>query len=462
MPFVLMIAGAGMVGTASADPGGVPNSHGNGFGRPQVLQCGAQVTRSTKLAADIGPCVGTDGIDVVASGIRLDLNGHTITGADTTNSTNVEQIGVRLANVHGVDVSGPGTITKFDAGVGVTGGGGNLIRGLTVHDNISHVTFTGGVNPLDPEATACNWGDGIATDNSSHNTITHNTAIHNGPFGGISLVDASTSNTVSDNSTSDQTVANSVPDTDNDNDATNPETRATGDSDDAGPCGPFGANTTGPGREYQDIGIRMEGPGAANNVVTNNKVTGSDLDGISIFDNICTNNTRNVPPTAPNTGNLVEHNTVTDNGFAPGAYRDGIAVLQQGPAGVVCVPSDNSIVDNLSSGNSRDGIFMGGRDSHNNTINNNTVVNNGSPGSSGDGIQLTGPSSYTITNPDGSKTVVPLDGSNHNTLIGNVGHGNLHDDGFDGTPGCDSNNWANNIFVTVNQTCVDPSATVVP
>jgi parallel beta-helix repeat protein len=445
----MIVAGTGIAGTAAANPGGVPNPNGNGFGRPQILQCGAQVTRSTKLAADIGPCVGTDGIDVVASGIRLDLNGHTITGSDTTNATNTEQVGVRVKNVQDVTVSGPGTITAFDAGVAVEGGGSNLVRDLSVHDNIAHVTFTGGVNPSNPELTACNYGDGIATDNSSNNTITRNTATHNGPYGGISLVDASTSNNVVDNTLTNQTVGNTVPDFDHDNDATNPEGRTTSDADDSGPCGPFGAVATGQGREFQDIGIRMEGPGAANNVVNHNLATGNDLDGISIFDNICPNNPYGVPPTAPNSGNLVENNTTTGNGFAPGANRDGIAVVQQGPGGVVCVPSNNSIVHNLSTGNARDGIFLAGRGSSGNTIDGNTVEHNGS-----DGIHVSGPSTGTGG--------IPLAGAVNNTITSNVGTTNTHDDGYDGNPGCDNNNWSANQFATVNQSCVDPSATVRP
>jgi parallel beta-helix repeat protein len=427
----MILAGTGMVGTAAANQGGVPNPNGNGFGRPQVLSCGAQVTRSTKLAADIGPCVGTDGLDVVASGIRLDLNGHTITGSDTTNATNTEQVGVRVKNVQDVSVSGPGTITAFDAGVAVEGGGSNLVRDLSVHDNIAHVTFTGGVNPSNPEATACNYGDGIATDNSSNNTITRNTATHNGPYGGISLVDASTHNNVVDNTTTDQTVANSVP------------------SGVPGPCGPFGANTVGEGRQYQDIGIRMEGPGAADNVVNHNFSARNDLDGISVFDNICPNNPYGVPPTAPNSGNLIENNTTTDNGFAPGANRDGIAVVQQGPGGVVCVPSYNSIVDNLSTANARDGVFLAGRGSTGNTINGNTVQNNGS-----DGIHLNGPSTGTGG--------IALPGAVSNTITSNVGTTNKHDDGYDGNANCDANNWSANQFAHVNQSCVDPDAAIVP
>ena len=331
-----------------------------------------------------------------------------------------------------------------------------------MHDNISHVTFTGGVDPSNPEATSCNFGDGIMTDNSSNNTITRNTAIHNGPYSGIALVDASTHNTVSDNTVRDQTVANSVPDSDNDaaTEASESFSNGTADSDDSGPCGPFGAVATGQGRLHQDIGIRMEGPGAADNVIRHNMVSGSMLDGISIFDNICAGNPFGVTPTPPNSGNLIIDNTSTGNGFAgPGENRDGIAVLEQGPGGVVCVPSDNSIVDNLSAGNARNGIFMAGRGSHNNTIEGNTVVDNGlgapAPGTlPGDGIHLNGPS----TGVGGVK----LAGSIDNTIVGNVGHGNVNVDGFDGNTHCDNNNWANNAFVTVNMSCVDPSATVKP
>jgi len=376
-------------------------------GAATPVQCGAQIAVNTTLTKNIGPCPG-DGIDVVKDGITLDLNGHTIVGSNVTNTSVNEQIGVHLVNVHGVTVKGPGTIRAFDAGVGITAGSNNTVKNLTAHDNISHVLVSGGV-PGDPQSTPCNFGDGITTQDSSFNQIIGNTVTHNGPYSGISLVGRSSSNTVDNNKSTDNSVSNDLPG---------------GGVPVSGPCG----------REHQDIGIRMEGPGAKQNVVSHNLSADNQLEGISIHGNVCVGN-------PSNSNNIVQFNTVLRNGFAD--TTDGIAILQQGPAGVVCPSFGNTINGNTSSGNARDGIFVAGRNSRDNKIVGNTVRNNGN-----DGIELRGPSR------DGSGTLIP--GSVNNLVANNVGTGNGVFDGADlnFNPPCDNNKWTANLFGTVNQPCV--------
>ncbi|MDQ6615010.1 MAG: right-handed parallel beta-helix repeat-containing protein [Actinomycetota bacterium] len=371
----------------------------------QAVSCGAKITVNTTLTSDLGPCPG-DGVDIAADGITLNLNGHSITGSDTSNTTVNEQTGVNLVNVRGVTVTGPGTITAFDAGVGVTGGSSNTVKRLGIHDNIAHVLLSGGV-PGDPQSTPCNLGDGIAVDNSTSNHITGNTVNHNGPFSGIALVNSSVRNIVDYNRSINNSVPNDLP-----------------GGAGSGPCG----------REHQDIGIRVEGPGAQHNTIAHNTSTDNLLEGISIHSNVCAS-------ARPNNDNMIEYNTVLRNGFADNT--DGISILQQGPLGVVCPSFGNRIIGNVSNGNSHDGIFVAGRGSHDNKIIGNTVANNGN-----DGIELRGPSR------DAQGNLAP--GSVNNTITNNVGRGNGSFDGFDFnlSPPCDHNIWAANRFGSVNQPCV--------
>ncbi|HWD54382.1 MAG TPA: hypothetical protein VG346_04630 [Acidimicrobiales bacterium] len=421
--------------------------------------CGAHVTTNVTLTSDIGPCPpNTDGIVIAANGITVNLNGHRIVGTDTTNATKQEQVGVRFLNVYNSTVQGPGEVTQFDAGVFIDGGGNDTVTGVTADANIAHVLLTGGVNPSDPEATPCNLGDGITTNNSSGNTISDSSATNNGPYSGISLVGASTNNTVSGNDSYNNDVSNILSGTTT-----------------SGPCGPFGASKVGQGRPHQDIGIRIEGPGATGNVLDGNTSTGNQLEGISIHSNVCPKSGPKVPQgTPPNTNNMVENNTVSGNGFADDT--DGIAILEQGPAGVVCPATNNSIANNTSNSNARDGVFVGGRGASGNVVTGNTTDSNGKDGvelnggsfSGVLGMALSGATGDTVsgnTANGNAKYGIALDGPTgtgttaapgaiDNTVTGNTASGNVTWDGYDGNPGCDNNTWSMDTFGTVNQACV--------
>lgn len=424
--------------------------------------CGARISKSITLSADIGPCAPTtDGLDIVANGVTVNLNNHSIIGTDNTNATKQEQAGIKFVNVHNSAVQGPGEITHFDAGVDISGGGGNTVNGVTADANIAHVLLTGGVNPSNPEATPCNLGDGITTDGSSGNLISNDAATNNGPYSGISLVNASTHNTVLDNNSYDNDVPNTIVGT------PPPGT--------PGPCGPFGASKVGQGRPHQDIGIRIEGPGATNNVLEGNRSTGNELEGISIHGNVCPKSGPQVPQgTPPNTDNLVENNYVASNGFADNT--DGIGILQQGPTGVVCVAYNNTIAGNTSNSNAHDGVYVGGRGASGNVIRDNTTDTNGNDGvelagggfSSNLGTALPGATHDTVsgnTADSNHKNGIALDGPTgtgataapgaiDNTVSGNEGNSNTMWDGFDGNPACDANTWTGDSFGKVNQACV--------
>jgi hypothetical protein len=78
------------------------------------LSCGAEVTSSLTLRADLLDCPG-DGLVVAANNIVINLAGHTIGGDDTTGVERLDS-GILVADHSHVTVTG-GTVTAFDAGV---------------------------------------------------------------------------------------------------------------------------------------------------------------------------------------------------------------------------------------------------------------------------------------------------------------------------------------------------------
>ncbi len=404
------------------------------------LTCGSTVTASTTLDSDLLNCPG-NGLIVTASNIVLDLGGRTISGRTDTNTTANEFAGIRLRQVNNVTVRN-GTITNFDAGIVLGGGSGNTLTGLFIHRNINHSTLTGTINP-------CDLGDGIVAFSSDNNTISRNRLMHNGPYSGVSLVDDSDNNLIIDNVAAYQDVDNAHP-----NFVT--AQRPAGN----GPCGPFIPGVGDVGAPRQDVGIRVEGPGADNNRVERNQVLENDVFGITIHGYVCHPENR-VPPPAPGTfppqpnngGNVIVGNNVVRNGFqgAPPATEpnlgDGISIPAQGPANTVCVAWGNSVLNNTVTSNARWGITLGGRGTHDNTINGNIVRGNGR-----DGIRVAGPTA-NATCGEGPLTPGVCPGAVNNTLIGNIGTANVRHDGRDENPNCDANQWRNNQFNTVFQGC---------
>ncbi|HEV2931190.1 MAG TPA: right-handed parallel beta-helix repeat-containing protein, partial [Propionibacteriaceae bacterium] len=97
----------------------------------QPLGCGAVVTSSVTLAADLLDCPG-DGLVVGASGITVDLNGHTISGQIISGGS-PDQVGIDNSGGHdGVTIRN-GTIRYFDrGGVHLVGVDRNRVQDLTM------------------------------------------------------------------------------------------------------------------------------------------------------------------------------------------------------------------------------------------------------------------------------------------------------------------------------------------
>ena len=313
------------------------------------VQCGDVITESITLDSDLGPCPG-DGLVIAADNVTLDLGGHTIFAANGEG----DNAGIRLRNVTGATVQN-GTVTGFDAGVVIGRGGGNTVRYLTVVDNINDM--------LGPP---CLLGEGIAILDSSNNTITRNAIIHNGPFGGVSVVGDSDANAIIRNEIHDNNVR--------------------------------GRAGSGCGRADQDEGVRIEGPGADNNIVDRNNVSGSLLAGIGIHGYVCSPGPGEELE-VPNTGNVVTRNVVTGTA---GSLSHGIAILQQGPADVVCPAFASTIERNTVTGNEGDGIFVSAN-SFDNQINRNLVEQN-----QGSGVYLAGPRFGTNFEVLGPSTLDPV------------------------------------------------------
>lgn len=392
------------------------------------VRCGAVITQSITLDSDVGPCPG-NGLVVRGSNITINLNGRRIFGA--TPNPAPENAGILLQNVTGVTVQN-GTVEGFDAGIAIEGGSGNVVRGVTVRNNINDQSVNEG-NEGDPNN--CLYGDGITVFNSDNNRIEGNVVTNNGPLSGISLVGDSDGNQVRGN----QVVNNNVP-------------NFTGQQPTAGMSGACGIPFA---RPYQDIGIRIEGPGASNNYVDGNVVTGNMLNGISVHGHVC-RPPGGMSPQQANTDNFIRGNNVSGNGFGdPGGEQDGIGILGQGPLGnITCTALRTSILGNNSNNNARHGIFVAPL-STGNTINGNIVNGNG-VARPGDGIRVSGP----FGGPQNNR----FPGATNNTLVGNRGTGNSEHDGDDRNPNCDNNRWQANQFGTVNQPCVAAggSGTVTP
>lgn len=433
-------------------------------GAAHVAPC-MTITGNTTLTGNVVGCTG-HGIIIAADNITLDLNGYTVTG----DNGEAEQAGILFDDVEGSTVMN-GTVTGFDAGVSIEGGGGNTVTGLTVADNVNDMIET-----LDPRtiivnrmtgptpqqmlqiaAITCNYGDGITTLDSSNNTITGNTVTGNGPYSGISLVGDSNGNTVSDNEVHENDLLNNgVTDgAGNDifvNNTVGSPTRGfhvpagtPGAIRPQSMCGAteIGTPGMGRGREVQSIGIRVEGPGADENIVDSNTVTKGGLAGISIHSYVLLPAAPNVPVGASSSRNVVSNNSVSRTGEdtnTADTFADGIASLSSGPVGTVTRPSDtNTFVGNTSFDNFRHGISLG-RLSHSNTVDRNRVDNNG-----GSGIFVAGPGGAAGTDQRGAYD---------NVLSRNHGRGNGVFDGTDVNPACGTNVWRTNNFRTFSQPCV--------
>jgi parallel beta-helix repeat protein len=139
------------------------------------VACGDVITSDFKLMHDLGPCLG-DGLIAGASGILIDLNGHTITGDGIGLGG-----GVRIQSPHGDVEVRNGTLTKFNEGVVLAGTSNNHLWGLALVENNRGVDLAGfnTDNLIEKNEARDNAGDGIRVDSSNGNIVQKNTVVGN-------------------------------------------------------------------------------------------------------------------------------------------------------------------------------------------------------------------------------------------------------------------------------------------
>jgi hypothetical protein len=343
--------------------------------------CGATLTHSVTLTADVGPCNHGDGLVVRKSGITVDLNGHKVfsdaplprrSGIDSEGLfVPADVVGIHLLDVRHVVVEGGGSagrggaVQGFAAGVAIEGGGSNVVRDLTARENLAPC-----IGEDFSTQSIGKFGDGIVVFSSAANRVQHNRVVHNGPFSGISLVTNTIPGTVN------RPVTNQPLPTRNlitGNDVERNDT-----------C-------------FGEIGVRFEGPGASNNAALDNRVNKSFLEGVAVlavnnldfsglFAHPATCQNRGFPdPSLPpcpllasqptNDNNLIRGNTLTNNGAGgpqlpagPGPNgrnnvdlesRGGIQLLAFCAYGALNGTA-NTIEENHVTGSSGNGIAVGG------------------------------------------------------------------------------------------------------
>lgn len=416
--------------------------------RAATLSCGDVITQDTTLTADVGPCAGT-GLIVAANGVTLDLGGHSVMGDAEARSANDElgptgrdRAGVVLRQVRNVTVTN-GTVTGFDAGVAIVGGGDNVVRRVTARDNVNYRLITGrdarptDVDPMD--GPFCWFGEGIVTLNSPRNLVEDNLVVGNGPFSGVSLVGNSDDNVVAKNRAYDNDLINVSP------------------NGDVTICGGIGGQMQPQpmtaGRRVQDIGIRVEGPGAERNLLDGNHIVRAGLAGIMVHGH----NERAGAPA--NSHTLIRKNRVFETGtVGQGIERQlhGIMLHHSG-ASAVNAPHSTLIEGNTSSFNLGGGIFLDSRGGmHSTVVRNNTLNHNGL-----DGLHVAGPG-----DPRGEPNLLVDNRAHHNgrraQAVNEGPDANANyagTDGADMSDGCVRNIWSRNRFGTVNQPCVAAGGT---
>jgi len=363
--------------------------------------CGAVINTDTTLKTDVGPCPGV-GLVVAANNITVNLGGHRVFGTKAEGSSP----GVLLDHVSKVTLKN-GSIDNFDAGVLVFRGQKNTLTRLDVHDNDS-------AQFVADHPDEAQLGDGVVILGSSSNRLTTNDVHDNGPFSGISIVTETGPRGVSGPLPTGNIIAgNTVRHNDVDDACT-----SAGDFF-GGPCQP------GEGVFSEDIGVRVEGPGADHTNISGNTIVANGREGISVL------NTRNAstPPeinSPQNIDTLISGNDINHNGVArvltdPEVGQlggDGIFNRCFNGSFVPGCPTRTTIVGNQVNNNQNHGIAIG--KSQGNTIIGNTALGNGGG-----------------TTTDYASDPPYTDGFDENT-----------------NPPCDANVWLDNRFGTVNQPCV--------
>jgi parallel beta-helix repeat protein len=149
---------------------------------PTSVKCGDTLTRSVKLTTDLTDCPA-DGLVIGASGITVDLNGHTIDGTETqapdcdifpSGST-----GIGNAGYDGLTIM-HGTVQQFSGGFNAGDMANSSLHDLTVRDNrfggidLASAQRLNNDNRIVANHVYGNGCDGIKLNNAHGNLVAHN------------------------------------------------------------------------------------------------------------------------------------------------------------------------------------------------------------------------------------------------------------------------------------------------
>ena len=150
--------------------------------------CGQVVTTNVVLTANL-ICSETDGIIVGADSIKIDLNGHTISGPDVDSQEKTSsKVGVMIPNMNNVVVQ-DGTIQGFQAGILMTGSQNVEIKGIVSKDNQIGAFSTGASIVNVHLSILMNNQIGFAGHSTQQATIENNILYQN-TLAGITLVNS--------------------------------------------------------------------------------------------------------------------------------------------------------------------------------------------------------------------------------------------------------------------------------
>jgi parallel beta-helix repeat protein len=145
------------------------------------IACGARIEADATLDSDLLDCPG-NGVVIGASGMTLDLAGHTITGG---------AVGIGIAN--GSGASGltvrNGTVIGFRTGVAIGSGSGHLVRNMSLFGSHDGLLLNGVMGALVERIDAAgNDGSGIHTP-VSRNVVIRRSHVHDNAagIGGVGL-----------------------------------------------------------------------------------------------------------------------------------------------------------------------------------------------------------------------------------------------------------------------------------
>ena len=139
---------------------------------PSTVSCGQTLTASTTLTANL-VCEGQNGLMLGASGIVLNLNGHSISGSvDKQDST------TGVADNVAKDTIENGYIEGFEYGVDATGAADAVTNVQVNYADYIGIFLQGSANKATSDTAAENFGDGIF-DEGSGDTVQSDHLLNN-------------------------------------------------------------------------------------------------------------------------------------------------------------------------------------------------------------------------------------------------------------------------------------------